>query len=312
MRILAMLLAAAVAWPVAASASEPHSSGPPVPLLWKASVGERSVYLLGSFHLLKPGDYPLSADIDAAFDDAESLLFEMPPAEMGSVALALEMGQAALRTDGTTLDSELPPATAARLHAWLQANQGRLEARGMDARMLQWFEPWFVGLNVALLGMGDAGLDPALGIDRHFAEAAAEAGKPTAGLETGREQIAFLDGMDPAEQVQMLDEALANAQPGSDDIETLHALWRTGDAAALWDRMARDMQRKYPRLYRRINVERNDAWLPDVEARLRGRGEDDTLVVVGALHLLGGDGLVEKLRGRGYAVERICSACATR
>jgi len=32
-------------------------------------------------------------------------------------------------------------------------------------------------------------------------------------------------------------------------------------------------------------------------------------VVVGALHLLGDDGVVEKLRARGYQVERICSAC---
>ena len=33
------------------------------------------------------------------------------------------------------------------------------------------------------------------------------------------------------------------------------------------------------------------------------------VVVVGALHLLGEDGVVEKLRAAGYEVERICSAC---
>src|SRR3546814_861024 len=165
-------------------------------------------------------------------DDCESLLFEMPPSGRGSNALAMKMGQTAMRTDGTTLDSELPPATVASLHAWFEANGARLEARGLSAQMLQMFEAWFVGLNVALIGMGDAGLDPALGIDRHFAEAAAAAGKPTGGFESGEEQIAFLDGMDTVEQVQMLDEALANAQPGSDDIATLHALWRAGDADA--------------------------------------------------------------------------------
>src|SRR5690606_37652053 len=302
MRLLGLLLVLLVAFPAVASV--------PVPLLWKAGNGERSVYLLGSFHLLKPADYPLSADVDAAFDDAESLLFEMPPDELGSIALAMEMGRAALRTDGTTLDSELPPATAQRLRAWLEANQARLQARGLSAPMLQLFEPWFVGLNIALLGMGDAGLDPELGLDRHFAREAAAAGKPTAGLETGSDQVAFLDGMDRVEQVQMLEEALANAQPNSGDIEELHALWRAGDASALWDRMAREMQRKYPRLYERINVERNEAWLPRIEARLRGSGDEDTLVVVGALHLLGEDGLVARLRARGYTVERICSACA--
>ena len=38
--------------------------------------------------------------------------------------------------------------------------------------------------------------------------------------------------------------------------------------------------------------------------------DDDVLVVVGALHLLGEDGVVEKLQAKGYQVERVCSACA--
>jgi uncharacterized protein YbaP (TraB family) len=49
--------------------------------------------------------------------------------------------------------------------------------------------------------------------------------------------------------------------------------------------------------------------VPKIEQRLKAPGRDDTLVVVGALHLLGSDGVVEKLRARGYKVERICSAC---
>ena len=42
---------------------------------------------------------------------------------------------------------------------------------------------------------------------------------------------------------------------------------------------------------------------------VRAAGHDDTLVVVGTLHLLGSDGVVEKLRAKGYTVERICAAC---
>lgn len=311
MRIRALLLTVLLAWPAAAPRAQAIvAAEPPVPLLWKASNGEHSVYLLGSFHLLRPDDYPLSMDVDAAFADAESLLFEMAPSEMESPTLPLRMGQAALRTDGTLLDSELPPATAARLQAWYAANATRLQARGVTVQGLQRFEPWFVGLTVGILGMTDAGLDPALGIDRHFADAALAADKPTAGFETGAGQIALLDGMDAGEQLQFLDEALVEAQPGSTALESLHALWRAGDAAALWDRMAADMRREYPKLYQRINVDRNDAWLPVVESRLQGPGDEDTLVVVGALHLLGSDGLVEKLAAKGYAVERICSACA--
>jgi uncharacterized protein YbaP (TraB family) len=143
------------------------------------------------------------------------------------------MGQAALRTDGTKLDSELSSATATRLHAWLAANDADMQASGVPPQLLQNFEPWFVGLTISIVEMTREGLDPKLGLDQHFAAAAKAAGKATAGLETGAQQIAFLDGM----------------------------------------------------------------------------GKDDTLVVVGALHLLGSDGVVEKLRAKGYRVERICNAC---
>src|SRR5690606_28718015 len=83
-----------------------------------------------------------------------------------------------------------------------------------------------------------------------------------------------------------------------------------GDVDALMAESVDELKRDFPELYRAINVERNDRWVPALEARLREDGSDDTLVVVGAMHLLGEDGVVEKLRARGYAVERICSACA--
>ena len=68
--------------PLLAGAAAPKSPAkqPPVPLLWKVSGGQGSeLYLLGSFHLLKADDYPLSADVDRAFAGAQRLLFELSP-----------------------------------------------------------------------------------------------------------------------------------------------------------------------------------------------------------------------------------------
>ncbi len=291
-----------------ATAAPAASKAPPVPLLWKVSDADNTVYVLGSFHLLKPDDYPLSKDVDIAFADAEQVVFEMSPEEMSSPALGMQMGQAALRTDGTQLDSEIGPEAAAKLKAWVDANGEDLQKGGMQGQMLQLFEPWFVGLMVSLTEMSKMGLDPALGLDTHFANKAKEAGKPTAGLETGEQQIAFLDGMSKDEQVQMLAEALDESAEGRAEMEKLHTQWRAGDAQGIWDDMASEMKAEYPKLYQRINVERNDNWLGKIEQRLKS-DKDDTLLVVGALHTLGSDGVVEKLKAKGYAVERICSAC---
>lgn len=310
--LVAALGATAAPVPQQASPSPPQAAPalpPPVPLLWKVSDADNAVYVLGSFHLLKPDDYPLSPDVDAAFADAERVAFEMPPEEMASPTLGIQMAQAAKRSDGTSLDSELTPEVAARLKAWVEGNQALLQAGRIDAQSLQAFEPWFVAVTVSILEMTRMGLDPRLGLDAHFAQAAAQAGKQTAGLESGAQQIAFLDGMDRGEQVQMLAEALDESEEGRAELERLHAQWRAGDEQGIWNGLAAEMQVKYPLLYRRINIERNDAWLPKIEQWLAA-DKDDTLLVVGALHTLGKDGIVEKLRARGYEVERICSACA--
>jgi uncharacterized protein YbaP (TraB family) len=317
MRLRSLLVLASVAVVVSVAAvaadSARHATAakgaPPVPLLWKVSDADNDLYLLGSFHMLKPTDYPLSKDVDHAFDDAEAVVFELSPEEMASPALGMAMGQAALRTDGTTLDGELTAEVAAKLKAWNSVNTGPLRQMGLPPQVLQMFEPWFVGLTISIVEMNKLGLDPAIGLDMHLSERARSASKSTRGLELGSEQIAVFDGMGKAEQLQFLEESLNEADNATVEIEKLHDAWRRGDANALWNGMAAEMRSEYPALYSRINVARNDAWLPKLQRMLDGEASDDTLVVVGALHLLGEDGVVEKLRAKGYKVERICSAC---
>ena len=274
---------------------------PPVPLLWKVSDADSSLYLLGSFHLLATEDYPLSADVEAAFADAESLLFELSPEEMSSPTLGARMAEAATRKRPGSLEQDLGRELWTELGRYADENDLALE-------WLARFDPWFAALTVGLLEMGKQGLDPRLGLDRHFMQAADRAGKPAGGLELGEEQIAVLAGMSLDEQRQMLAEALQQAGEGQAKSRALHQAWRAGDADWLWKEMAAELKRDYPALYRRINVQRNDAWLETLEQSLV-QGDDDVLVVVGALHLLGEDGVVEKLRAKGYRVERICSAC---
>lgn len=277
----------------------------PVPLLWKVTGSEgRELYLLGSFHLLKADDYPLSADVEQAFKVAQRLLFELSPEEMNSPALPALMLQAAVRTDGRQLKDELDADTWNRLGAYASANAIPLDR-------LAGMKPWFVGLSISLAQMARQGLDAQAGLDRYLMGRANAAGKPASGLETGASQIAMLDAMDSLEQRQLLREALEQVDKGDAESARMHEAWRRGDDVLLWKDMAQQMRRSYPQLYQRINVDRNNAWLPQLEQRLKD-GEGTTLAVVGALHLLGNDGVVEKLRARGYAVERICSACQTR
>ncbi len=297
--VLMGLLLGLAGFSIAAPAQTPAALSPPVPLLWKVSQGQHTLYLLGAFHLLKPQDYPLSAEVDAAFADAEQVVLELSADELTSPALGQAMLAAAQLPANDSLQKHLKPDTWKALEAYAQANNLPLDS-------LQHLEPWLVATSISVQEMTKQGLDAQLGLDLHFIDLAQRAGKPVSGLERGQQQIDMLDGMSPAEQEQYLAETLDEAgSTGAHETERLHSAWRAGDVTTLRDGLAADMKREYPALYQRINVQRNDAWLPKLEARLRGPGDDDTLVVVGALHLLGSDGLVEKLRAKGYQVERL-------
>jgi uncharacterized protein YbaP (TraB family) len=292
---------AAAATPVASTApkaSAAQDGSTPTPLLWSVSDADNTVYLLGSFHALRASDYPLAPSVDAAFADAERVAFELSPSEMESPTVAPMMMAAAALPAGRDLRSSLTPATWAKLEAYSAE-------RGLPLASFSGIEPWFVALVVSMTELERMGLDPQQGLDRHLIAQATQAGKATSGLETAAEQIAALDSMTPTEQQQALDEALTEAKDFQPQMEELHDKWRRGDADGLEALMGADMRVHYPQLYQRINVDRNRAWLPKVQAMLDDEHDDDSLVVVGSLHLLGDDGLVAMLRSKGYTVERV-------
>lgn len=273
-----------------------------IPLLWKVSDADSAVYLLGSFHLLKQEDYPLSKDIDAAFDDAQTIVFEVEPSTLTAPDTAEKFKQAAGYADGRTLTQVLPKAARDRLQKMLSVSGGSVEQ--MDA-----IEPWAVTLSLVLGMTQTLGFRQDQGLDATLMKRAAEAQKAVAGLETVDDQINALDSIPMNEQVSGLDELLAKPQETMSDLVEMHDWWKRGDLKSLDEKMRVEMKQKTPVSYQLVNVARNDAWVPKIEQRLAESTKDNTLVVVGAMHLLGSDGVVDKLRAKGYKVERVCSAC---
>ena len=274
---------------------------PPVPLLWKVADGDNSLWLLGAFHLLKEGDYPLSPDIARAFFEAEKLVFELAPEELDGPETQARFMAAARFSDGRQLEDVLPQVTREKLARLLARQGGSIE-------QLAEYQPWFVNLSLVLGLAHSLGYQPDLGVDRFLMMQAARAGKPVGGLETLDVQLAALAGAPIEEQLRALDEYLAEPEQMRLRLDELHQAWRDGDLERL-ERLTRlEMLHSTPETYRIVNVERNDAWLERLDAMLR-HDRGDALVVVGALHLLGEDGLVERLAGLGYEVERVCSDC---
>ena len=300
---LAVEQAATPATTVSAPTAAPAVKAAPVPLLWKVSDKDNAVYLLGSFHLLKPDDYPVSADVDNAFAAASKVVFEVPPEQMLDPANPQKFPAPAGSRAVRRLSDVLPAPMREKFNRILAK-------RGASLAQFEDYEPWFVNLSLMLGLSQQMGFRPDQGLDNYLMQQAAAANKPTGGLESIDTQLHVLDSTPMAEQVAGLKDFLDRPQEMPGMLTDMHDAWRTGDLARLDTLARREMLDKTPETYRLVNVERNDAWVPQIQSMLDGVKKDQTLVVVGALHLLGDDGVIAKLRAKGYTVERVCSVCS--
>jgi len=275
----------------------PACATPPTPMLWKVSKGDSTVYLLGSMHMLKDGDYPLSADVESAYKDAERLVFEISPEEMNSPATAAIMLQRGMFHDGKTLQSVLSPQTWNMLQAYGDKN-------GLPAAKLQPLEPWFVSIMLVLVESQKLGLDPTSGLDMHFMTESRTDHKSSQGLETAAQQFEMLAGGSMKVQEDELRQGLDEMADFPKKMGEEYNAWRRGDADSIVAQTKQEFA-KYPELYQQLLAQRNRAWIPKIEQLFNGK--HDTLVVVGAAHLPGPDGVVKLLQAKGYKVERICT-----
>lgn len=265
-------------------------------VLWAVEGRHNTVYLLGSVHLLRASDGTLPAAAEAAYTDAEQIVMEIDlddPSIADPAAMLGEMQRSALLPEGQSLRRVLGTDydSVAR----------RARASGLELEALDRFAPWFVATMLLQLELAERGFRPELGIEQRIAERAERDGKPIEGLETPAEQFALLGGLPLPEQRRFLEMTLEETADLDSELEDMLAAWRAGDPAAL-ARLLADAYADFPELYGPLTEDRNRAWVTELERLLDER--DDYLVVVGALHLVGRNSVVDLLRRRGHTVEQ--------
>jgi len=263
--------------------------------LWKVEGGQNNVYILGSIHLLKKDSATIKPVIDEVFNKAQRLVFEIDiPNETPEKTQRLMM-QKGVNLDGKMLQDKVSKETFQLATIWANS-------LGLDIKTLTPLKPWLAGLTMLVVQLQKLGYDPSLGIDRQLAQRASPANKPVSGLETTAFQFDLLDGLPPEMQEMMLRQSVAEMEQLDKTVDEMVSAWRSGDAAAA-EKLFLQSMTEYPELREKLLDERNRNWLPKIEEFINS-GED-TLVVVGAAHLVGKNGVIELLKGRGYKVEQM-------
>jgi uncharacterized protein len=288
-RLAALLLAV-----IATASTGPTAGASERSVLWSVRGEHNTVYLLGSIHVLRPGDGVLPQAALAAYEASERLVMEIDLDDPGVAdpgALLGTMQRTALLPEGESLRRVMGDDHAAIAE--------RVRESGLDLAMFDRFAPWFVATMLLQLELAQRGFQPELGIEQQLADRAARDGKPIEGLETAEQQFAVLAGLPLPEQKRFLMMTLAETERLDEEIDGLLAAWRSGDTDAL-EQMLSAAFEEFPELYRPLTEDRNRAWLERLEELLEER--DDYLVVVGALHLVGRHSVVDLLRQRGHTV----------
>jgi hypothetical protein len=269
---------------------------------YAATRGRTTIYLLGTLHVGDPNDYPpnqpFRAPILGALAASPTLALELSPDDLLiSQDDVSKYGVCAYQC----LPKLLPEPLWHKLAMRLRGNPAALD----EIRKMR---PWLAALLVETYDSLSAGLQTEYGTEAQLQNVYLRQKGKVVGLETLAEQMRAFTGLTLAQQREMLAQDLVQT-PAENvaDVQTLHRLWRVGDADAIaaWEaakseKLARD-QRISTQIDNKIVFDRNRRFVNRMLAI--AAPNKPVFVAIGALHLGGQKGVLQLLRQRGFVVE---------
>jgi uncharacterized protein len=197
--------------------------------------------------------------------------------------------------DGRTLAEELSPPVYARL-------SNHVTSAGMPMLMFDHLKPAMAAMTLEVLEMQSLGAMPEYGVDQYFFNRARKAGKQMMPLETVQFQIDLVTSLTREEGELLLKTTLQDLDKTRSVLGDMISSWENGDAAKL-GKLMNETMRESPALFRKFVTDRNDRWVPKIELLLRG--EKNAMVIVGAGHLVGEQGVIEQLKKKGWKITQL-------
>jgi uncharacterized protein YbaP (TraB family) len=258
--------------------------------VWVMQGKRNTVYLAGSVHALPKDHAEFPEQLERAYNAAQVIVLEVDLEDMDPLD-AVKF----ISTNGTLpADQSLQDVMGSDAYGRVAALAASLE---VPESVIAKLEPWAAALILTQFALNKTGFDANLGIDMQITERARADGKPVEGLETVIDQLSVFDNRSFEEQTRFLLDSADDAPQLNEDLRKLIAAWRTGDLRAL-EREFQKERKKSPALYDALLGVRNRQWVPKIEALLEQ--DRDYLVVVGALHFVGRDGLLTLLKKEGH------------
>lgn len=261
--------------------------------VWQVSKNGHTLYLAGTIHVLKKEDYPLPAEFYAAFKKADKLVFETNIEKTNSVEFGQKIESMFTYPPGQSARDILNTKT-------LQLLEKHLQKRNIPLEALLRHKPAMIAIILSAIELKRMGMVEE-GVDQFFENKAKRAGKPVAELETIDAQLSFLLNMGKGYENEMIMSTINDISQMEKMMTEIRSAWLKGDEKKMADVTIEAMKHDYPQIYDSLLVTRNNNWMPQIEQMLTDKPVE--FVLVGTLHLIGKDGLLQLLRNKGYTVK---------
>jgi len=263
--------------------------------VWKVSQGERTLYVAGTIHILAEADWPLPKAFERAYQASEMVVLETDLGQLQQPQVQLQMMQQLLYPAGETLRQYLSESLYAELTAFALERQ-------LAPDTFLTLKPAGVMLTLLTSEFKRLGIQTA-GPDIYFYKRAQSQDKSTAGLEPVTAHISYIAQLGVGHEEAFIRQSLSDLKETEGLMRSIVLAWKAGDVDLLEHAVIRDMQQAYPEVYQSLLVNRNRVWLPKIEAYLAT--DPIEMVLVGAAHLVGPDGLLRALESAGYQLEQL-------
>ncbi|MDB5439328.1 MAG: hypothetical protein JWM33_1755 [Caulobacteraceae bacterium] len=285
-----------IAWAMFALALMFAAPAAAAPAMWTASRDGATLVLFGSMHLLQPGLVWRTPAYDSAYAQARTVWFETDAnPDPGRI-------QSLLSQRGVDPDH---PLTAGLSRAGKAAIAPILAARGQTLADIDRYRPWAAALMLSVAPLQAKGYSVEQGADAVVTRQARGEAKPIATFETLDQQVDLFAGLSQKDAMQYLEDVVGGKGALRGDPISLEKAWMKGDVAGLEKDVVAPLRAKRPAIYQALLARRNQAWADRLDASVRQSGAGVQLVNVGALHMVGAEGLPALLAARGYRVTRV-------
>ena len=268
------------------------------PALWRVTGAGSEIYLFGTLHALAPNAAWRTPAYDAAYARAGSVWFE---ADLG----AADPATVGLIVSRYGVDPER--GLSQKLAA---ADLSALKGETADMDRIEHLRPWAAALMLSMQPVLAQGATVEAGADLTVTRQARGGGKTIRTFETLEDQARMFASLpEPAELQYLADVIRERRAPPkrlslAPSASSLERAWLAGDLARLGPGLAGELAHDNPALYDVLLKRRNLAWADQLTEEMTRRPGVE-LVNVGALHMVGPDGLPALLAARGFKVERV-------